>query len=163
MTNSHVNEIALQFQTSPVAARHLISAYPRWWTFEEKADTYGVGRRARDQQEKFMNFSGLFARIVALIGAAALRWRRMQGAAPKPAWGNAPAIPAAKPQGALPTLKMPTAQGWSEGERPTAAPGLRVNAFATDLDHPRWINVLPNRSEERRVGKECRARWSRKQ
>src|SRR6266513_3061837 len=78
-------------------------------------------RRARDQQEKFMSFSGLFARIVALIGGAALLWRRMQGAAPEPAWGNAPAIPAAKPQGALPTLKMPTAQGWSEGQKPTAA------------------------------------------
>ena len=91
-----------------------------------------------------MNFSGIFARIVALIGAAALLWRRTQGAAHKPAWGNAPVIPEAKPQGAIPTLKMPTAQGWSEGQKPTAAPGLQVNAFATGLDHPRWINVLPN-------------------
>ena len=39
---------------------------------------------------------------------------------------------------------MPTAQGWSEGQKPTAAPGLKVNAFATGLEHPRWINVLPN-------------------
>src|SRR6266567_1559450 len=91
-----------------------------------------------------MNMSGIFARIVALIGAVALLWRRLQGSAPAPAWGNAPAIPEAKPQGAIPTLKMPSAQGWSEGQKPTAAPGLRVNAFATDLDHPRWINVLPN-------------------
>src|ERR687895_2386629 len=91
-----------------------------------------------------MSFSGIFARIVALIGAAALLWRRQQGSAPKAAWGSAPAIPVAKPQGAIPTLKMPTAQGWSDGETPTAAPGLKVNAFATGLDHPRWINVLPN-------------------
>jgi glucose/arabinose dehydrogenase len=27
---------------------------------------------------------------------------------------------------------------------PTAAAGLKVNAFATGLDHPRWIEVLPN-------------------
>jgi glucose/arabinose dehydrogenase len=27
---------------------------------------------------------------------------------------------------------------------PIAAPGLKVNAFATDLDHPRWMEVLPN-------------------
>ena len=27
---------------------------------------------------------------------------------------------------------------------PTAAPGLRVNAFATGLKHPRWLQVLPN-------------------
>ena len=66
------------------------------------------------------------------------------GIAPAPAWGNAPAIPEAKPQGAIPTLKMPSAQGWSDGQKPTAAPGLKVNAFAKDLDHPRWINVLPN-------------------
>ena len=91
-----------------------------------------------------MSFSSIFARIVALIGAAALAWRRLQGAAPEPAWGNAPAIPAAKPQGAIPTLKMPTARGWSDGQKPTAAPGLKVSAFATDLDHPRWIDVLPN-------------------
>ena len=91
-----------------------------------------------------MDFSSMFARLVALVGAGALTWRKMQGAQPKPAWGNAPEIPTAKPQGALPTLKMPTARGWRDGEMPVAAPGLKVNAFATGLDHPRWINVLPN-------------------
>jgi hypothetical protein len=91
-----------------------------------------------------MDMSGIFARIVALIGGAALQWRRLQGAAPAPAWGSAPAVPVAKPQGALPTLKMPTARGWSDGQKPVAAPGLKVNAFATGLKHPRWINVLPN-------------------
>jgi glucose/arabinose dehydrogenase len=91
-----------------------------------------------------MSFSGIFARIVALIGGAALLWRRMRGAEPVPAWGNAPVIPAGKPQGAIPTLKMPSAQGWAEGQKPIAAPGLKVNAFAKGLEHPRWIYVLPN-------------------
>jgi glucose/arabinose dehydrogenase len=91
-----------------------------------------------------MDMSGVFARIVALIGGVALQWRRLQGAAPAPAWGSAPAVPVAKPQGALPTLKMPSARGWSDGQKPVAAPGLKVNAFATGLRHPRWINVLPN-------------------
>jgi len=91
-----------------------------------------------------MSFSGIFAQIVALIGAAALRWRRLQGVPSEAAWGSAPVVPAAKPQGAMPTLKMPTAQGWTKGQKPVAAPGLKVNAFATDLDHPRWIEVLPN-------------------
>jgi glucose/arabinose dehydrogenase len=91
-----------------------------------------------------MTFSSLFARGVALVGGAALQWRRLQGDTPQPAWGHQPAIPAAKPQGALPTLKMPTAQGWRDGQTPIAAPGLKVNAFATGLKHPRWINVLPN-------------------
>jgi glucose/arabinose dehydrogenase len=91
-----------------------------------------------------MNFSAIFARIVALIGGAALLWRGLQGAAPAPAWGAAPVIPAAKPQGSIPTLKMPTARGWRDGQKPIAAPGLKVNAFATGLEHPRWITVLPN-------------------
>jgi len=39
---------------------------------------------------------------------------------------------------------MPSARGWSDGQKPVAAPGLKVNAFATGLKHPRWINVLPN-------------------
>jgi glucose/arabinose dehydrogenase len=91
-----------------------------------------------------MSVSGIFAQIVALVGGAALQWRRLQGPQPKAAWGSAPVVPAAKPQGPLPTLKMPTAQGWAKGQKPVAAPGLAVNAFATGLDHPRWIYVLPN-------------------
>jgi glucose/arabinose dehydrogenase len=92
-----------------------------------------------------MSMSTIFAQFVALLGGIALRWRRLQGAgAHTPAWGSAPVVPEAKPQGAIPTLKMPTAKGWSEGHKPVAAPGLKVNAFATGLKHPRWINVLPN-------------------
>ena len=91
-----------------------------------------------------MSVSDIFARTVALIGGAALLLRRSTGGAPEPAWGGTPAIPAAKSQGSIPTLKMPTARGWTSGQTPIAAPGLKVNAFATDLDHPRWIQVLPN-------------------
>jgi glucose/arabinose dehydrogenase len=91
-----------------------------------------------------MSFSSIFAQIVALIGGVALRWRKLQGVPTVAAWGSAAEVPPAKPQGALPTLKMPTAQGWAPGQKPTAAPGLKVNAFATDLDHPRWIEVLAN-------------------
>ncbi len=91
-----------------------------------------------------MSFSSAFARFVAVVGAGAVAWRRMQGVPQEAAWGAAPAIPEAKPQGAIPTLKMPSARGWDQGQTPTAAPGLKVNAFATGLDHPRWIEVLPN-------------------
>jgi glucose/arabinose dehydrogenase len=91
-----------------------------------------------------MSLSGIVARIVALIGAAAVTWRRLQGTAHVPAWGNSPLVPVAKPQGAIPTLKMPTARGWTGGQTPVAASGLKVNAFATGLKHPRWIHVLPN-------------------
>jgi glucose/arabinose dehydrogenase len=91
-----------------------------------------------------VSFSTLFARGVALIGGAALQMRRLTEGSPEPAWGSAPAIPAARPQGSIPTLKMPTAKGWEAGRTPIAAPGLKVNAFAGGLDHPRWIEVLAN-------------------
>ncbi|HXU58267.1 MAG TPA: sorbosone dehydrogenase family protein [Verrucomicrobiae bacterium] len=87
-----------------------------------------------------MSMSGIFA----LIGAAAVIWRRLMGGAHEPALGSNPAIPAAKPQGSIPTLKMPTARGWAQGQTPVAAPGLKVNAFAAGLKHPRWIQLLPN-------------------
>ena len=91
-----------------------------------------------------MDLTGLFGRAVAVIGDATVMLRhRNDGPLPQ-AVGTAPAIPAAKPQGALPTLKMPTAMGWPAGKTPVAASGLRVNAFATDLKHPRWLQVLPN-------------------
>jgi len=44
----------------------------------------------------------------------------------------------------LPTVKIAEAVGWSAGQMPVAAEGLEVTAFATGLDHPRWLNVLPN-------------------
>jgi hypothetical protein len=91
-----------------------------------------------------MSMSAIFAKFVALLGGIALQWRKLQGAAPEPAWGSAPVVPVAKPQGAIPTLKMPSARGWDDGQKPVAAPGLKVNAFATGLKHPRWIYVLPD-------------------
>jgi glucose/arabinose dehydrogenase len=87
----------------------------------------------------------MLARAVALVGAGAIRWRRLQGSVQRnPAMGTRPEIPAAQPQGRIPTLKMPTARGWAAGQLPAAAPGLKVNAFAAGLKHPRWIQVLPN-------------------
>jgi glucose/arabinose dehydrogenase len=44
----------------------------------------------------------------------------------------------------IPTVNIATAKGWPAGGKPTAASGLKVTAFAQDLDHPRWIYVLPN-------------------
>jgi len=91
-----------------------------------------------------MAFSDVFSRVVEGIGAAAIAVRKQDGRKVTQAFGADPTIPLAKPQGNLPTLKMPTAMGWPEGQTPKAAAGLKVNAFATDLKHPRWICVLPN-------------------
>ncbi|WP_046116303.1 PQQ-dependent sugar dehydrogenase [Aquincola tertiaricarbonis] len=85
------------------------------------------------------------ARVVALVGAGAIQWRRrQQGTVGTAAVGPAPQIPTAQPQGSVPTLKMPTARGWAAGQVPSAAAGLKVNAYAAGLKHPRWLQVLPN-------------------
>jgi glucose/arabinose dehydrogenase len=44
----------------------------------------------------------------------------------------------------VPTVNFATARPWPQGSLPTAAPGTRVNAWASGLDHPRWLYVLPN-------------------
>jgi glucose/arabinose dehydrogenase len=43
-----------------------------------------------------------------------------------------------------PTVRIADAVGWKSGETPTAAQGLKVNAFAAGLDHPRWLYRLSN-------------------
>jgi glucose/arabinose dehydrogenase len=44
----------------------------------------------------------------------------------------------------IPTVNIAPAKGWAENEVPTPAAGLSVTALAKDLDHPRWLHVLPN-------------------
>ncbi len=44
----------------------------------------------------------------------------------------------------LPTVNIAPARGWAAGATPVAAAGLTVSAYATGLDHPRWLYVLPN-------------------
>jgi len=57
--------------------------------------------------------------------------------------GPQPVLPT--PQRSLvPTVNIAPAQGWPTGATPKAAAGLRVAAFATGLDHPRWLYTLPN-------------------
>ena len=90
-----------------------------------------------------MGIAEVVARGVAVVGATMIMMRRFNTPPSAPATGLAPQIPQARPQG-IPTLKMPTARGWAPGHVPTTAPGLKVNAFATGLDHPRSLEVLPN-------------------
>ena len=44
----------------------------------------------------------------------------------------------------IPTVNIAPAIGWPDGATPIAAQGLQVTAFAENLDHPRWLYVLPN-------------------
>ena len=44
----------------------------------------------------------------------------------------------------IPTVNIAKATGWPSGVKPVPAAGFTVSAFASGLDHPRWIYVLPN-------------------
>jgi glucose/arabinose dehydrogenase len=76
---------------------------------------------------------------VLLLGACAesARLSVAQGTGPNPSLPE-PATTL------IPTLNIAPARGWLEGATPVPAAGLRVGAFASGLDHPRWLLVLPN-------------------
>ncbi len=57
--------------------------------------------------------------------------------------GPSPVLPAPDPA-LLPVVKIAQAVGWPEDMLPSVAAGLQVQRFASDLDHPRWLYVLPN-------------------
>jgi glucose/arabinose dehydrogenase len=44
----------------------------------------------------------------------------------------------------IPRVNVAEAVGWPAGQTPVPAPGFRVQAFASGLDHPRWLYRLPN-------------------
>jgi glucose/arabinose dehydrogenase len=103
-----------------------------------------------------MTVSGIFAQLVAFIGAMAIWFRGGAGRADSQAVGVSPAIPLAQEQ-AVPSLKVPTARGWPAGRTPVPRQGLKANAFATGLDHPRQIYVLP--SGDVLVAESCFIPW----
>ena len=57
--------------------------------------------------------------------------------------GPDPKLPAPE-KSLIPTINIAPAVGWADGDRPIAAEGTQVVAFADGLDHPRWLYVLPN-------------------
>jgi glucose/arabinose dehydrogenase len=62
---------------------------------------------------------------------------------PEQATGPDPVLP--KPTGGpIPTVRIAPAKGWPAGAKPVAPDGRTVTAFARELDHPRWVYVLPN-------------------
>ena len=58
-------------------------------------------------------------------------------------FGPQPQLPAPR-ESLFPTVKIAPAKGWPAGVTPVAGAGMNVAPFARDLDHPRWLHVLPN-------------------
>ena len=44
----------------------------------------------------------------------------------------------------FPPMHLAKVVGWKEGETPSVPTGLKIEALATGLQHPRWLYVLPN-------------------
>jgi glucose/arabinose dehydrogenase len=59
-----------------------------------------------------------------------------------PGMGPNPRLP--QPDRAASVAKFSRIVGWPEGRTPTAPEGFRVTAFASGLESPRWLYVLPN-------------------
>ena len=81
--------------------------------------------------------------LSVFIGLSVIGCGKPASLSVKEGMGPTPVIPAPKTS-LIPVIKVLDAKGWEKGEAPTAAPGLRVQAFARGLDHPRWLYVLPN-------------------
>jgi glucose/arabinose dehydrogenase len=79
----------------------------------------------------------LLATATLVACGAAARVGVSEGVGPKPV------LPEPS-RSLIPTVNVVTAKGWSGEEKPIAATGLTVVAFARGLDHPRWLYVLPN-------------------
>lgn len=57
--------------------------------------------------------------------------------------GPTPQLPEPKTS-ILSHVDIAPARGWPKDGQPVPASGLAVHAFAQDLEHPRWLYVLPN-------------------
>ena len=83
----------------------------------------------------FVILSALAVSYVVYAGAAKLPLS--SGFGPHP-------VLATPEQALIPVVDVRSGIGWAAGEKPVAADGLSVVAFAQGLDHPRWLYVLPN-------------------
>ena len=83
---------------------------------------------------------------VTLSAVIAGYWASHDGSAKLPlsqSFGPNPVLPPPD-ESFIPVLNVDHATSWAAGEKPVAADGMNVAAFAHDLDHPRWLYVLPN-------------------
>ncbi|HUJ03164.1 MAG TPA: sorbosone dehydrogenase family protein [Rhizomicrobium sp.] len=80
---------------------------------------------------KFLT-AGCFSLLLAIPAAAEVN-----------TYGPHPDLP--QPEGGwFPTVNVAPASAWPKDGAPRPAKGFKVNAFARDLHHPRWLYVLPN-------------------
>ncbi|TWB69809.1 glucose/arabinose dehydrogenase [Nitrospirillum amazonense] len=86
-------------------------------------------------------------RLLALASVAAFALSACddgsKGTDPNAQIGANPTLPKQQ-QYLLPPMKVAKVVGWKDGEKPAVAQGLKIQAMATGLHHPRSLTVLPN-------------------
>jgi glucose/arabinose dehydrogenase len=82
-------------------------------------------------------------RAAAVVLAAALAACAQKGGDPSRQYGPNPVLPEPH-QYLLPPMSVPKEVGWRPGETPAVPAGLRIQAIATGLLHPRMVYTLPN-------------------
>jgi glucose/arabinose dehydrogenase len=78
-----------------------------------------------------------------LLAIGALAACTQKGGDPSRQYGANPFLPEPR-QYLLPPMSVPREVGWKVGETPTVAAGLKIQAIATGLMHPRMVYTLPN-------------------
>lgn len=80
-----------------------------------------------------------------LAASAALALSACSAGSSDPLVGFGPNPPLEAPEHSLiPTAGVPAVVHWAAGAAPKAPPGFVVTRFAENLQHPRWLYVLPN-------------------
>jgi glucose/arabinose dehydrogenase len=79
----------------------------------------------------------------ALLAVAALAGCAQKGDDPMKQYGPNPVLPEPK-QYLFPPMSVPKEIGWKAGETPTVPAGLKIQAIATGLMHPRMVYTLPD-------------------
>src|SRR5690349_23138770 len=85
----------------------------------------------------------LIGTIILLAVAVVIVTGRAAKISEQEATGPQPVLPEPSKR-IIPTINIAEAKGWPASVKPIPAAGLAVNAYATGLDHPRWLYVLPN-------------------
>ena len=88
---------------------------------------------------RFATLLGLLAlsAVVSTACGATARLSVVEGTGPHPVLPPPDDAP-------VPTVHVVTARRWPAHATPDVARDMEITAFARDLDHPRWLYVLPN-------------------
>jgi glucose/arabinose dehydrogenase len=86
---------------------------------------------------------GRWAILVLLLASLLMACGRKAELPIEAGFGPIPELPPPDKE-LIPTVNIAPAVGWTENETPVPGRGLTVSAFAQNLNHPRWLYVLPN-------------------